>query len=282
MTVKNCAAVRRRLSAFHDGELDIDERVAVQTHLQGCARCAADAQEVRDLGEALRAAATARIEAAGADFSGLAASVVSRQAAARSESLGGRIGHAFEDLHFVWAALGATGATIACVAIIIGLYFAIPKSPESLAAVFAALASPGSNENPVSIDRLMALPSTKPDDPMWNTVSDTDAEEDLVLLMDVLVSKEGQVRNIKLLNTNDQAARAETAARREAIRALSNAILNARLQPARDMSGVPLAVNVVWLYAHLTVRAKVPAELRTPGRALSLLLPAERSPHVAV
>jgi hypothetical protein len=281
MSIKSCTAVRRRLSAFHDGELNIDERVAVQTHLQDCERCAGDAQAVRDLGEALRAAAAARIEAVDEDLAGLSASVVSRQSAERSESLGGRFGRLFEDLHVVWAALGATGAAVACVAIIVGLYFAIPKSPESLAAVFAALSSPGSNENPVSIDPLMALPSTSADDPLWNKVSDADTEEDLVLLMDVLVSKEGKVRDVKLVNPTSQSVGAETAARREAIRALSDAILNARLQPARNMSGIPLAVKVVWLHAHLTVRAKLPADLRPPGRALSLLLPAEPSPLVS-
>jgi len=276
MSQKRCAWVQRRLSAFHDGELPVNERVAVQSHLQDCAACAVEAQALDRLGEVLRTGAAARVASPQADLAGLPANVVSRLGAERSESVGGRLGRLFEDWHVVWAALGATGATVACAAVIVGLfYFATHARSDSLAAVFLALSSPGSNENPVSIDEKMLLPRTPADDAFWAKFGDAETEEDLVLLMDVLVSKEGQVTGVRLLTSDDETARAETVARREAIKALSDAILNARLQPARAMTGVPLAVNVVWMHAHMTVRGKLPAELRTPGRALSLLLPAE-------
>jgi hypothetical protein len=283
MSVNDCSAVRRLLSAFHDGELTIDERVAVQGHLHGCARCAGEAQVLREMGEVLRMEAAARIEAVNEDLAGLSASVISRLGAERSESLSGRAGRLFEDFHVVWAALGATGAAAACVAAFVGMvyFFTPPGRPDSLAAVFAAWAAPGSNENPVSISPRMALPSSSADDALSSKLGDADAEEDLVVLMDLLVSKEGQVMSGRVLNADDETARAETAARQEAIREVSKAILNARLRPAYSMSGAPLAVNVVWLHAHMTVRGKVPTELRTPGRALSMLLPAESNPLVA-
>ena len=122
MNPQRCSAVRRRLSAFHDGELPVDEQIAVQAHLRGCAACAAEARSLREVGEALRAAAAARIDDAQADLAGLPASVVSRLSAERSESLGGRFGRVFEDLHVVWVALGATGSAVACVAVIVGLF----------------------------------------------------------------------------------------------------------------------------------------------------------------
>jgi Putative zinc-finger len=283
MTVKNCTAVQRRLSALQDGELDIEERVAVQAHLHDCERCAGEARLVKNLGDLLRAGAAARVEAASEDLAGLSANVVSRLAAERSESLGGRVGRMFEDLHLVWAALGATGAAVACIAMITGLMsFGTPDvQPGSLRAQFLALASPGSNANPVNISSLMALPFIREDESLLTKLSSAATEEDLLVLMDAIVSKEGQVRNLKLLESNDQAARAETAAQQQAIRELSSAILNARLQPARNWNGLPLAVNVVWLHAHLTVRGKVPTEIRTPGRALSMLLPADPNPFAA-
>jgi hypothetical protein len=280
MSQRSCAAVRRSLSAFHDGELPVGERIAVQNHLQECASCAAEVRDLAGLGEALRAEAIDRVARTSADLAGLPASVVSRLGAEQSESVAGRLGRLFEDWHVVWAVLGATGATVACIAVIVGLFhFATHARSDSLAAVFTALSSPGSNENPVSVDDRMLLPRTSGNEAFWAKFGDAETEEDLVLLMDVLVSKEGQVTGVKLLNADDEALRAESAARREAITALSDAILNARLQPARAITGVPLAVNVVWMHAHMTVRAKLPAELsRAPGRALSLLLSAEPSP----
>jgi hypothetical protein len=85
---------------------------------------------------------------------------------------------------------------------------------------------------PVSIDERIAFPRTNADDAFWTKFGDTYSEEDLVLLMDVLVSKEGRVTGMKMLKADNEAVRAETAARRDAIKALSSAILNARLQPA--------------------------------------------------
>jgi len=278
MILRRCSAIRRRLSAFHDGELNIAERAAVQRHLRECAGCAGEARAMREMGEAIRSAAAARVAEPNVNLAGLSANVVTRLGAERSQSFSGRLEVLFDDLHFVWVALGATGAAVACVAIIMGLFqFATRERPDSMAAVIRAMASPGSNENPMRVDGWMALPSTGPDDAMWASVGEAATEEDLVLLMDVLVSKEGQVTDLKFLRASGQAPDPEAAARREAIRALSGAILKARLQPARARTGAPVAVNVVWLHAFLTVRAKLLPELRTPGRALSMLMPAEEN-----
>lgn len=45
----DCTSVRRKLSAFQDGELAPDVRSAVQEHLKGCAECAARLAEIREL-----------------------------------------------------------------------------------------------------------------------------------------------------------------------------------------------------------------------------------------
>ena len=49
-----------------------------------------------------------------------------------------------------------------------------------------------------------------------------------------------------------------------------DAISRARLQPARYGNNAPVAVNVIWYYAHLTVRGKLPSDLPPAGRALSI------------
>ena len=124
MMPRACWQVRRQLSAFHDGELPVGDQIAVQAHLRECPACAAEARELDDLGSCLRAGALSVAVEPGA-WEGLPSMVVSRMKAEDAESISGRTGRAFDDLHFVWAALGATGATVACLVLISAIcYFA--------------------------------------------------------------------------------------------------------------------------------------------------------------
>ena len=45
-----CAAARRRLDAFHDGELPVAEQIAVGAHLEWCGDCAARSADLRFVG----------------------------------------------------------------------------------------------------------------------------------------------------------------------------------------------------------------------------------------
>lgn len=244
MNLQRCSAVRRRLSAFDDGELPLDERAAVQEHLRGCEDCAAEARSLREVGEALRAAAAARIDDAQADLAGLPASVISRFSAERSESLGGRLGRVFEDLHVVWVALGATGSAVACVAVIVGLFhFGASVRPDSLAAMIAAMSTPGSNENPVSVDGLMSPPSFSDD---GDSVPLSFSEEDLVLALSAVITREGGVKGVELLQSGVDPADADSRATRQTILDLMDEISRARLHPARYGNNAPVAVKVIW------------------------------------
>ena len=49
-----CASVGHLLEAWHDGELEIDEQIAVDAHLAVCAACSATMRELRDLRTQLR------------------------------------------------------------------------------------------------------------------------------------------------------------------------------------------------------------------------------------
>lgn len=267
MKLDTCSAVRRHLSALCDGELGLTDRAAVQAHLYHCPRCAAEVAEIRAVGDALRVAS--------ADRSGppdiLAEAVVSRVVAERHESVGGRLRLLFDDYHVVWAALGATGAAVACVILLVGLFALVPRTrPDSLAALIAAMASPGSNENPVSVDGRMLLPRAYPDGMPDEEI--LVSEEELVFALSTIVSREGRVTSLELLDAGEWSGHNLSREKRQTILSLMDAIARARFQPARYGSQ-PVAVNMVWLHAHLTVRGKDPGALRASGRALSMALP---------
>ena len=46
MTLLTCAAVRRRLAAYHDRELPVAELISVESHVKDCPPCT---RELRDL-----------------------------------------------------------------------------------------------------------------------------------------------------------------------------------------------------------------------------------------
>ena len=60
MKALTCAATRRRLQAFHDGELSVGDQIAVGAHLEWCDECAAALDDLQLLGAvAARGAARA-------------------------------------------------------------------------------------------------------------------------------------------------------------------------------------------------------------------------------
>jgi hypothetical protein len=251
MRPRVCWQVRRQLSAFHDGELPVGEQIAVQAHLRECPACAAEARELDDLGACLRAGALSAAVDPGV-LDGLPSMVVGRMKAEDAESISGRTGRFFEDLHVVWAALGATGATVACLVLISTICFYAVTSPV------------GYNKNPMVPAPGMSLPSAS-----MNTAFPTAAtidEEGLVLLLDATVTRDGRISKLELIQDAAGTPQRATKAERQAVLTLLDEISKARFQPARlSGSPVPVAVNMVWLYASLTVKGKMP-ELQVAPR----------------
>lgn len=242
-----CEAVRRHLPAWHDRELAIDKQIAVEAHLAGCRSCAEEAGALRAISTVLRAAAAVPLPDA---IESLSASVVSRIEAERELSLTSRVGRMFEDMHLVWAGLAATAATGACVLAITGLiYFAFPERADSLSAIITALASPGSNMNPVRPDGHMLLPRV-PLDAMVPTMlaHAPPAEEEMLFALAGVVTREGRVAELEVLRASERD--------RGAVVDLLNTVAAARFEPAR-MAGAPVAVNMVWLVTHRTVRGRL-------------------------
>ena len=108
MTLLTCAAVRRRLPAFHDRELPVGDLIAIEGHLHDCPPCNRDLKEMQDVGHALRLAAA---PAPSDDWRGVRSSVISRMRAEAHESWPAKVRRAFDDLHLVWVALASTAAT---------------------------------------------------------------------------------------------------------------------------------------------------------------------------
>lgn len=242
MKLLTCAAVLRRLPAFHDGELRAHDRLAVEAHLEGCPRCAAEAEEVARLGALLRTGSAVAPD----DLSGMRADILSLVKAEREGTLHAWLGRLFEDLHLVWIGLAATAATLVCSTIVFGmLELAGPERSDSLAALIGTLgATPGSNRNPFPLDNRVRFPSVHEGDFMPAIAL---TEQEAVLALSAIVTKEGRVGGLEVLaNEGDD---------REVV-ALLNAISRARFAPAQ-FGNVPVAVNMIWLVAHTTVRGKL-------------------------
>jgi len=267
MMARSCRSVRRLLSAFHDGELPVGELIAVQAHLRQCRSCAEEARDLALLGSMVRDASPAAASEPDV-LAGLAAGVVSRVKAEREQSITGWGERVFEDLHVFWAALGATGATVACVAIIFGIFFyATQVRPDSLGGVIASYSLPGgSNENPLNPDNRVVLPTAASESAFAEAALPN--EDESVFALAAVLTREGTIAYLELLHA--EAVQGNVRSRQEE-QAVMAQLAKAKFEPAR-YGGAPVAVNMVWLYTQLTVRGKiVPDDPRPPARSISSL-----------
>jgi hypothetical protein len=239
-----CAATTRRLQAYYDGELPIADQIAVDAHLDWCDACAEALEDLRAIGGALRLGAGEHGYLSFENAASLQSAIVSRVKAEREAGFFARVRDMFDDMHLVYAGLGAAAAAIVCVVIMLGMMrFATNERPDSLAAIVNLLATPGSNENPVMIDGRVLMPRAL--DGAFSAAAN-DAEQDAVFALAAVVTREGRIANLELLHSNGHdAALAES---------LLDAVSRARFEPAL-FDGSPVAVNMIWLVAHTTVRA---------------------------
>ncbi|MCL4845189.1 MAG: zf-HC2 domain-containing protein [Acidobacteria bacterium] len=248
MRFLSCAAVQRRLEAYYDHELPVDEQYAVEYHLEGCPICHSNIGALTDVGTALRGLAASR--PAPEELETLATSVVSRFTAENEQRFPVRLERMFEDMHLVWAGLGATAATLTCAVLLATFWDLSPAvRADSLAGIIGAMSAPGSDRNPVSFnDRILPPRFSSPDDPIAAMLAGRAVTEgDLVLALAAVVTQEGRVAYPELLSTSVHD--------REAVGRVLDALAAARLEPA-SLRGAPIAVNLVWLLTHTTVRAK--------------------------
>jgi hypothetical protein len=247
MTLLTCAAVRRRLPAFYDRELPVPDLIAIEGHLHDCPPCSRDLHDLQEVGAALRLAAA---PAPSDDWTGLRSGVISRMRAEAHESWTARARRAFDDLHLVWIGLASTAATFVCAGTMLSmLHFASPERQDSLAAVIAVKAAPsGSDLNPARLDAWIRVPSVPENGIVYAALESSDMKGDLVLPLSAIVTREGRVSGLELLNRNSNYDLRE-------VTDLVEALSRGRLEPAQ-FGGSPVAVNLVWLVAHTTVKGK--------------------------
>jgi hypothetical protein len=103
-------------------------------------------------------------------------------------------------------------------------------------------------------------------------------DEDAVFALAAVVTRKGRIKNLNLLHGSDGTGPAMTAQERRQVEVLLDTISKARFEPATKYNS-PVAVNMVWLYAHVNVRGKVPAgsKLQVPAKEMMSALPGSSS-----
>ncbi len=239
MKLLTCSSVRRRLTAFHDRELPPEDFFAVESHLDSCPPCAREATELDDLRTLLRGTVPAP-DADRADLSGLRADILSRLQQERDARWASRLERFWDDVHLVWIGMAAAAASLICGTMMAGmLHYASPERNDSLAAMIQALASRDLYRDPY-----MQLPS--PGDVVPASLMNSMSEDEAVLALSAMVTREGRVYDLELLSSDPE---------QRNIDELMDALSRARFQPAQQ-AGSPVSVNMVWLLAHTTVRGK--------------------------
>ena len=249
-----CGDMRGQLEAFHDGELTIDERIAIQLHLTECASCSAVAGELESLGSTLRSLAVA-VEG-DTEEGRIAAHVIERLRVEESFSLRAQLVDWFQDMHLVWAGIGASVATLICV---VGsasvLHAANQEHPNSMARAISVLASPGSNDNPLRLNYEMMAPRAVTDAAIEMS------EEDVEYALSAVVSREGRVQGVEVIN--------QPIDHRPGVNAMLNEAYRVQFAPAQAR-GDAVAVSMVWLVANTTVKGRHDGDMQALRQALRL------------
>jgi len=251
MRAITCAETRARLSAFRDDELSVEDQILVRAHMGGCRVCAGELESLDWLGDAIRTASHERVERCADEVTSLHNRVLPGVVAERQELLNRRMERWRDDLPLVWALGAATVASLACLFAGLGVMrMTLREVPSSMASVIGALATPGSDRNPLRLDGRILRPTFEETAPAVVVSSD-----DEVLALSAVVTREGRVSRVELVMPA-----ASRLPRRDAVLELLDAAAQTRFEPARA-GGAPVAVNVIWLMAHTTVVGKHEADV---------------------
>ena len=254
-----CGAARPRLQAFCDGELKVADQIAVENHVDWCEPCAATLADVRLIGSVLRAGALGRESLQYEEAATFTAAVLNRRTVEQEASLVARVRGMFEDMHLVYAGVGAAAATIVCVIIMLGMmHFATDERPDSLAAILEMLATPESSANAIATDRASQARGTA----RFQAANET-AEEDAVFALAAIVTRDGRLASLDRLRANH---RKTTGDEVKLIEGLLETVERARIEPDYADGEQAPANGMVWLVTRTTVRA-------TKTLAVDLALP---------
>lgn len=247
MTPLGCDDAQTLLQAFHDGELPLDRAVAVEQHLDWCSPCTWEMRRLAAIADGLRGAANA-LHGRGGEPVSLQPAVLSRLRAEEQQSFPATMARMFEDMHLVWAGVGATLAATFCVTVILTMLSFAAPSPgraDSLAGLLSMMSAPA--PKPGVSDGRVSLPRVAPNQAMPVMAMPADVDEDRVFALSGVVTQEGRLTDLEVMDGSHR--------EREALRPLLDVASTARFEPAR-LNDAPVAVNMVWLFARTTVRAR--------------------------
>ena len=262
-----CHTVREMLEAFVDGELPVAEQVSVAMHLRGCATCEARVEDMRLIGTAIRTGSPAVPGTADDIFtlSVIQSEVLARISAEHDASFPVRLRGMFQDMRFLWPALGATAALVVALFTTVTAYrSALNPDPESMARMIQTLAServalrprpaPLSSYYPVRLDSLMLAPRPLSNGPTLEELP----EDEAVFALSAVVTREGRVAGYELLQSVRAGVHRHAAAAGadEEVEAMLDAVMDSRFEPAQNADGGAVTVRVVWLLARTTVKAR--------------------------
>jgi hypothetical protein len=260
-----CNATKRRLQSYYDEELSFSDQIAVDGHLEWCDHCAAALEELRETGQALRGLSAHRDNLLSYEESGVFTSaLVNRLKVEEQASLFAWLRTMFEDMHLVYAGLGAAGATALCVVIMLGMMrFATAGRPDSLAAIVNVLATP------LECESGNDLTDTSGCRARWagrfqraNELANETAELDAVFELDNVVTQR-HLTNLETLRSRGGPGGRRSAARQVelamVVEGLLETVSRSRLEIASSS-----AANMIWMVEHATVRASKPPALDPP------------------
>jgi len=261
MKALTCAATRRRLHAYHDRELAITEQIAVGAHLEWCDLCSAALADLRGLRTAMQALAPGRSTAGAVDADVFTQTVVSRLKAEQNASLVSRVREMFDDMHLVYAGLGAAAATGVCVVIMLGMMrFATTDRPDSLAAVMTVLATPLECESGNDITDASGCRARWAE--RFARANEWD-EQEAVFALEAMLTRQGRLPDLEVLRAMRR--RRHASEELAVIEDLLDVVSRSRLDPAMN-TRMP---NAIWLFEQTTVRASqqpAPLDVRLPAK----------------
>ena len=258
MKALTCAATRRRLQAFHDRELPVADQIAVGSHLEWCDHCAAALGDLRMLATAMQTLAPGRA-AARDEPESFQRAVLNRVKAEREASFAARVRGMFDDMHLVYAGLGAAAATIVCVIIMLSMMrFASRERPDSLAAIVSVLSTSLGCD---SVTDLIAGGGCSRWQAQFQRANES-AEEEAVFALDAVVIDKGRLADLERLRSHRSRRGAETQI--EAIEGLMDSVYRSRLETQTPQLAV--TGNMLRVIERATVRANAskPLDLQLP------------------
>ena len=273
-----CEYAREHLDGFVDGELSVDEQVAVESHLRWCRTCGARVEDLQLIGDSIRlgSLAPSADDEEVQTVSHLHASVLIRVRAEEELSLAARFRDMFTDMRLLWPALGATSAVTVGLALALSvLHSTTLERPESLATMIDSLAEPGGERNPLMpgnsarVDRLfgyvdsdraggISMPRALDDGAVFESIP----EEDATFAVAAVVSRDGRIANYELLNS-ERSGQARNMHPND-VEMLDAAVRQSRFAPAQTPVGRAVAVNMVWLIVMTTVQTPEPRAIHVP------------------